>query len=129
MTAVSLFDWTIYRHMFSSERMENIFGERGTIGRMVEVEKAAARAQAKLDIIPVEAAQEIERRINFEDLDFERLHSDTLDVGRPIVGLARQLAEQTGDGHGAWVHYGITTSRERHQWRCRLHTPRFHRPF
>lgn len=109
MTAVSLFDWTIYRHMFSAERMEQIFCEYGTIERLVEVEKAVAKAQAKTGIMPSAAAAEIERRLNVDDLDLERLHADTLEVGRPIVGLVRQLVEQVGEGHGVWVHYGVTT--------------------
>jgi 3-carboxy-cis,cis-muconate cycloisomerase len=109
MSAISLFDWTTYRHMFNSERMARIFGEQGTTECWVEVEKAIARAQAKLGVMPEDAAQEIEKTISFSKLDLERLHADTLDVGRPIAGLAQQLAEQVGNGHDVWVHYGITT--------------------
>ena len=32
-----------------------------------------------------------------------------MDVGRPIAGLIRQLAEQAGEGNDDWVHYGVTT--------------------
>ncbi len=109
MTAISLFDWTIYRNMFNSERMAGIFGERGTAESWVTVEKAVARAQARLGIIPAEAAREIEAELSSSKLDLERLHADTLDVGRPIAGLAQQLGEQVGKGHDVWVHYGITT--------------------
>ncbi|MBT6095052.1 MAG: hypothetical protein HOH04_09225, partial [Rhodospirillaceae bacterium] len=108
-TAVSQFDWTIYRHMFSADRMEKIFGEHGTIERWVVVEKAIARAQAKVGIMPADAARAINDRLSAGKLDLERLHADTLDVGRPIAGLIRQLAEQAGDGHDVWVHYGVTT--------------------
>ncbi len=108
-TAISQFDWTIYRHMFSAEPMERIFGELGTIERWVEVEKAIARAQAEVGIMPADAAAAIDSRLCAEDLDLERLRKDTHDVGRPIAGLIRQLAEQAGDGYDVWVHYGVTT--------------------
>ena len=98
--AISLFDWTIYRHMFSAERMETIFGEQATIERMIDVEKAVARAQGELGIMPAASAEVINRRLNSNDLDLERLHADSVDVGRPIVGLVRQLAEQVGGAVG-----------------------------
>jgi len=109
MSNVSLFDWTIYRHMFSAKRMEAIFGERGTMERWIDVERAVARAQSTLGIIPADAGVEIDRRLNADGIDLERLHEDTVDVGRPIVGLVRQMVEQVGGDHAAWVHYGITT--------------------
>lgn len=109
MTNISLFDWSIYRHMFCTEQMEAIFGEASTIERIVVAEKAVARAQGKLGIIPATAAKEINRCLDASKIDLDRLHEDTMDVGRPIAGIARQLAEQVGDGHDVWVHYGITT--------------------
>lgn len=110
MSAVSLFDWQIYRSLFSAPRMEEIFGERGTLARMVDVERAIARTQAGLGVIPAEAAAAIQERLDADGLDMERLRADTQNVGRPIIGLAKQLAEQTGEEeYGVWVHYGITT--------------------
>jgi len=109
MTANSLFDWTIYRNMFASPAMQAAFDERGTIMRWLDVEMAVARAQSNLGIIPADAAAEICDRISADSIDMERLRLDTLEVGRPIVGLIRQLAEQVGDPHGVWVHYGVTT--------------------
>lgn len=109
MTATSLFDWTIYRGMFDTERMARLFGELGTAEAWIEVEKAVARAQAKLGIIPAAAAAAIGDRLSAEKLDLEALHQDTLEVGRPIAGLAKQLAAQAGDSHDVWVHYGVTT--------------------
>lgn len=109
MSAVSIFDWQIYRHLFSTPRMEEIFGERNTLGQMIEAEKAAARAQGKLGIVPPAAAAAIDNSLNFEELNLDRLRQDTLDVGRPIAGLVTQLAAQVPEPHKAWVHYGVTT--------------------
>ena len=109
MSPPSIFDWTIYRHMFDTRAMSHIFNESGTAEAWVEVEKAVARTQGKLGIIPEDAALAICAQISAAQLDLEQLHEDTVDVGRPIVGLAKQLAEQVEDAHAMWVHYGITT--------------------
>lgn len=109
MGATSLFDWTIYRHMFDSARMAAIFGESATAEAWVTVERAVARAQAAQGIIPQDAAAAIDRTLSADKLDLETLHKDTVDVGRPIAGLAKQLAAQVGEGHDVWVHYGVTT--------------------
>ena len=108
-SAVSLFDWSIYRHLFSAPGMEKIFGERATIEAWVEVEKAVARAQAAVGIMPPEAAETINAGLDAAGIDLERLRADTLDVGRPIVGMIKQLSEQVGAGADVWVHYGVTT--------------------
>lgn len=109
MSAVSVFDWQIYRHLFSTPRMEEVFGECNTLVQMIEAEKAATRAQGKLGIVPPEAAAEIDRCLSFEKLNLDQLQRDTLDVGRPIAGLVTQLAAQVPDPCKVWVHYGVTT--------------------
>lgn len=109
MFTASPFDWSTYRHMFSSEAMEAIFDERRTIACWIDVEKAVARAQAEVGIIPPDAADAIQRCGGADRIDLDRLHESTLEVGRPIVGLVAQLAEQVGPGHDVWVHYGVTT--------------------
>ncbi|NKB19893.1 MAG: 3-carboxy-cis,cis-muconate cycloisomerase [Alphaproteobacteria bacterium] len=109
MSAVSLFDWTIYRQLFSAEAMENIFGEVATLQRMVEFERAVAKVQGDLEIIPDKAARQIVDRISADKLDLQRLREDTLEVGRPVVGLVKQLAEQVDDDCAQWLHYGLTT--------------------
>lgn len=109
MSPTSIFDWTIYRHMFDTAPMAAVFGESRTIEAWVEVEKAVTRVQGRLGIVPQASAQAIWERLTAENLDLDRLHLDTVDVGRPIVGLAKQLAEQVEEAHAMWVHYGITT--------------------
>ena len=109
MTGTSLFDWTIYRHLFSNPRMEEVFGERGTLESWIAVEKAVARAQTKVGIIPQPAADAINDHVNADSIDLERLAADTREVGRPIAGMVRQLTEQVGEEFAQWVHFGITT--------------------
>lgn len=109
MAPTSLFDFRIYSGMFATADMATTFGEPETLRRMVEVEKAVSKVQGELGIIPADAAAHIAATITADDLDLDRLHRDTVDVGRPIAGLQHQLADQVLPEHASWVHYGITT--------------------
>jgi 3-carboxy-cis,cis-muconate cycloisomerase len=109
MDPVSLFDFRTYAGMFTTGEMSSIFCERETIRRMVDVERAVSRVQGNLGIIPADAAEHIAETVSADGIDLERLHRDTLDVGRPIVGLQQQLAGQVEPAHAPWVHFGITT--------------------
>ncbi|HAA91556.1 MAG TPA: 3-carboxy-cis,cis-muconate cycloisomerase [Rhodospirillaceae bacterium] len=109
MSPISVFDWQTYRDLFTTPEMAKIFDEQATFAAMVEAEKAATRAQGKIGIVPAETAKVIDATLDAAKLDLERLQADTLDVGRPIAGLAAQLAEQVDPPHNVWVHYGITT--------------------
>jgi 3-carboxy-cis,cis-muconate cycloisomerase len=109
LVASSLLDWTIYQDTFASPEMRAVFDERAAVRRWVDVERAASRAQARLGIVPAEAGPIIAANLDAAAVDLEQLREDTAEVGRPIVGLARQLAAQVPAPHDAWVHYGITT--------------------
>ncbi|MEK9678674.1 MAG: adenylosuccinate lyase family protein [Rhodospirillaceae bacterium] len=109
MSSNSLFDWTIYRHLFSAEAMERIFSEAAALERMVAFERAVAKVQGEMGMIPEDAARQIVEKISAENLDLERLRQDTLVVGRPVIGLVKQLAEQAGEDSSQYVHYGMTT--------------------
>jgi 3-carboxy-cis,cis-muconate cycloisomerase len=74
----------------------------------IEVEVALAAAQAKCGVIPCEAAQAIAARCKLEDLDWERMKSETEVVGYPILPLVHQLVPMCGDA-GRYVHWGATT--------------------
>ena len=91
----------IFADMFGTAAMREVFGDDALLARCVKVEAALARAQAKLGIIPAEAAEAITHAENsltsgHETLDLARLKGETETVGYPILPLVRQLAELTG---------------------------------
>ena len=65
--------------------------------------------QARLKIIPEEAAKEIESKCDVTRVDFERLRSRTEIVGYPILPLVEQLTEWCRDNTGQYCHWGATT--------------------
>ncbi len=104
---------TLFGDMFGTAAMRAVFGEAAFLGRCIEVEAALARAQARLGIIPAEAAEAISAaaaRLAAEParLDFDRLKRETATVGYPILPLVRQLADAAGPA-GRYLHWGATT--------------------
>ena len=103
----------LFGDMFGTAAMRTAFGETAFLARCAEAEAALARAQARLGIVPAEAAAAISAAAaaviqNPALLDQARLKRETETVGYPILPLVRQLAERAGDG-GRWLHWGATT--------------------
>ena len=103
----------LFGDMFGTAAMRAAFGELGFLARCAEVEAALARAQARLGIVPTEAAAAISEAAAAvaacpESLDLARLKRETETVGYPILPLVRQLAERAGEA-GRWLHWGATT--------------------
>jgi 3-carboxy-cis,cis-muconate cycloisomerase len=78
------------------------------VARYVEVEVALAKAEAKVGVIPAEAAAEIASKASAETLDWELMRKETDNVGYPILPLVHQLVKQCGEA-GRYVHWGATT--------------------
>ena len=103
-----MLDWPLYQDSLSTETMRRIWSETSTIEAWVGVEKTLAKVQAELGLIPKEASVVIDR-ISAADLDQAKLREDMNLVGRPIVGLVKQLRALAGAEHGRHVHFRSTT--------------------
>jgi len=106
--ASTVLDSALFRDAFGTPAMRAIFEEAALLARYTEVEVALARAQARLGVIPAQAAQDIAAKCDSAKLDLERLKKETETVGYPILPLVRQLAAQCGDA-GRFLHWGATT--------------------
>lgn len=75
----------------------------------LDVEAALARAQAKIGMIPAEAAEAITNAARLELLDSERIREGFLRTAHTLVPLVWELGRVVGEPHGGWVHWGATT--------------------
>jgi 3-carboxy-cis,cis-muconate cycloisomerase len=110
---IGILQSTLFGDLFGTAAMREAFGEPALIRNCVTVEAALARAQARLGIVPKEAAEAISKAATAivagnDALDMERLKRETATVGFPILPLVRQLAERAGEA-GRWLHWGATT--------------------
>ena len=104
----TVFDSGLFRDMFGTAEMREIFADTALVARYAEVEAALARAQAKLGVVPQDAAQTITQAAASLVIDMERMRRETEIVGYPILPLVHQLAEASGEA-GRYVHWGATT--------------------
>ena len=107
---VGILDSNLFRDIFGRGQMRDIMSDRAYEASMVEAEVALARIEGRLDIIPLHAAQAIERCCDVNRLDRRRLREDTALVGLPVWGLTRQLTAQVEPQESArFVHWGLNT--------------------
>jgi 3-carboxy-cis,cis-muconate cycloisomerase len=106
--ASSVYDSALFRDMFGTAEMRAIFSDEALVGRYLEVEAALARAQARMGVVPDEAAKAIDAASRAIKIDYDKLRRETENVGYPILPLVHQLSEAAGEA-GRYVHWGATT--------------------
>jgi 3-carboxy-cis,cis-muconate cycloisomerase len=106
--ATSVFDSALFRDMFGTQAMRDVFDDQAYIARCIDAETALARAQARAGVIPADAAVQITALCHAGGLDVAALRAETGIVGYPILPLVRQLSAMCGES-GRYLHWGATT--------------------
>ena len=99
----------LYSGLFSSLEIAALFSDESHIKHLLEVEAALARAQGKLEIIPLAAAARISSTTQDLQVDLEQLRVGIENDGFPVIELVRQLREHVGADAASFVHFGATT--------------------
>ena len=107
--SVAPIDSGVYGGLFTTPAMRAVFSDEARLQRMLDVEAALARAQAKLGLIPAEAAEEITAKADISRFDLAAIGRGTELVGYPIVPLIKALSQACVGDAGRWVHWGATT--------------------
>jgi 3-carboxy-cis,cis-muconate cycloisomerase len=102
-------DGAVLGALYGTDAMRAAMGEHAFLQRMLDVEAALARAQARLGIIPAEAAPAITAAADATRLDLPAMAAATRNTGYPVVGLVKQLSALAGPDAGRWTHWGATT--------------------
>lgn len=106
---VSVFDMRLLQDSWSTPAMREIFSEENRIQKWLDVEAALAKAQAKLDIIPSEAAEEIAKKAHYKFMDMDFIFAEFKKTKHPLVPTVRGLEKACENGLGEYVHFGVTT--------------------
>lgn len=102
-----MIDYMIYRDCFSSADMRAIWHEQATISAWLKVEQVFAEQQANAGLIPIEAGEAI-HALSFDDLNQPALQAEMALVGRPIIGLVKQLRHLLPE-YAEHIHFRATT--------------------
>jgi len=105
----TILDSAVFRDIFTTEAMRNVFSDENRVQKYLDFEAALARAQARLGIIPKEAAAEIVRHCSADKIDMAKLKEATERIGYPVLPVVQQLVKLCKDGLGEWSHWGATT--------------------
>jgi 3-carboxy-cis,cis-muconate cycloisomerase len=107
--ASTIIDSSIFQGIFSSDAMRAVWSDENRTRKYIDVERALAKVQARLGLIPQEAADEIISHCELDQIDMARLRQQTERIGYPILGVVTQINQLCRDKLGEFVHWGATT--------------------
>src|ERR671932_1484629 len=100
----TIIDSTIFGDIFSTEAMRAVWSDENRTQKYLDIEAALARVQARLGIIPQEAADEIGRNCRLDRIDMTKLRAQTERIGYPDLGVVSPLTAMGGEKFGAVGH-------------------------
>ena len=107
--AATIIDSKIFGDMFSDARMRQVWSDENRTAKYLDIERALARVQGELGIIPQEAADEIVRNCELSQIDWVKLKAKTEQIGYPIIAVVNQINAACRDQLGEYCHWGATT--------------------
>jgi 3-carboxy-cis,cis-muconate cycloisomerase len=107
--ASTIIDSRIFGDMFSDARMRDVWSDENRTAKYLDIERALAKVQGELGIIPKDAADEIVRNCELSQIDWAKLKAKTEQIGYPIIAVVNQINANCRDKLGEYCHWGATT--------------------
>lgn len=108
MTA-TIIDSRIFGDIFSDARMRQVWSDENRTAKYLDIERALAKVQGELGLIPQEAADEIVKHCELSMIDWDKLKAKTEQIGYPIIAVVNQINANCRDRLGEYCHWGATT--------------------
>ena len=105
-----------YAHLWGTPELADIFEERARLQRWLDIITALATSQARLGIIPREAAEQIAAHAHAQELDLDFLAAETRRTSHSMLGVIsalQQVLPETARGH---VYVGATVQDVTDTW-------------
>lgn len=106
---VSPLDSPLYRDLFADPDVSAVFADARQIALVVQFERALARVQGRLGVIPQDAADAIDRALADFAPDPGALAAGTDRAGVPVPALVEMLRAHIGGEAAGFVHWGATS--------------------
>src|SRR5256712_2641904 len=94
---------------YGRPKMKGIFEEESRLQRLLEVEAALARAEAKVGLIPEPAAAEITKKATTKRVTVKRVQEIEEETRHDLMAVVLALTEACDDEAGKYVHLGATS--------------------
>lgn len=109
MSGSHMIDSLIFRDVYGTETMRDIFKDTTVMQNWLDIEVALAETQSELGIIPKEAAIEIRKKCKVELLDLDEIRINISKIGHSLVPTLRAVEAICENGYGEYIHLGVTT--------------------
>lgn len=104
-----IMDSKIHGGGYAGPISRKIFCSHCRLQRWLDVEAALAMAQADVNIIPRQAALEIERAAKLSGMNLEQIAAGVATTGHSLMPLLSALQKNCSASAREYVHYGATT--------------------
>lgn len=105
----TILDSAVFRDIFTTPAMRDVWSDENRVQKYLDFEAALAKAQARLKIIPQEAADEIIAHCDLKFMDMAKVKETTERIGYPVLPVVQQLVTACRNKLGEWCHWGATT--------------------
>ena len=105
----TLLDSTYYRDQYSTDAMRQVFSDAARFTSWLEAEVSLAQAQARVGLVPQEAADKIKAAAKLDNIDQTAMKEEFDRVGFAIMPLVHQLAKACDKDTARYIHWGSTT--------------------
>lgn len=95
---------------YGRPKMKGIFEEETRLQRLLDVEAALARAEAKAGFIPREAAAEIAAKATTKHVSVKRVEELERETRHDLMAVVLALTEACAGDAGKYVHLGATSN-------------------
>src|SRR5712692_3612781 len=95
---------------YGRPKMKGIFEEESRLQRLLDVEAALARAEAKVGLIPEAAASEIAKQATTKGVTVKRVQELEEETRHDLMAVVLALTEACDDEAGKYVHLGATSN-------------------
>lgn len=68
--AVSALDSRVFRNLFGTEEIRNVFTDEAYVRHLIETEAALARAESQVGVIPAKAGEEITKALGNAQIEY-----------------------------------------------------------
>ncbi len=94
---------------YGRQEVRQIFDEEFKLQKMLDVEAALSRAQAKVEDIPESAAEEITKKAVIRYVKLDRVKEIEKEIHHDVMAVVKALTEQCGES-GKYIHLGATSN-------------------
>lgn len=95
---------------YGSKEMRAIFEDEKRLQYQLDFEAAVAQAQARIGMIPAEAAREIEKAASSGKVTLARVSELEATSEHDTAAMVEALSEQVSAKSKPWIHYGLTSN-------------------